>query len=358
MAETIPELSKEITEFKNSLLKKTEELKYQAPNPNKEEAEKKPFVETTAKEVGSELKRHLINDNPMITTENFIRSFFAEALKQIKDIHTEATKNPWTEFLEATPLGAFAPALEKWFESKEDGQVKWWQWLLAAIVGGVLLVLLPAIKGLAVNVSRNIQTRNRAGNAQIPRDERPIWSRNADGGWSRQQRGQVEARERRQWEGTGGIADIPAGANFDALRGQLTSLNPELQKFNSHAPDFKRNLRGMPSLTKATKIADAVKKLGEAVDTTQTPLVAKALGKINEGVTYSDPKKTTAFAKAIGKLKLAMNNFDPTQVPTAAALGPAAQKAGELAQHTTTLTRHMRGFADAVRELNSQMNPA
>lgn len=348
MAETIPELSKEITELRAALL-------MDRPDP-------KSTTESPKPNLPSELKDHLVNHAPKLATEAFVTSFitshFAEALKQIKEIHTEATKNPWTEFLEATPLAAFAPALEKFFESREDKEVQWWQWLLAAIVGGVLLVLLPAIKGLAVNIGRKIQTRDRRGNAQVPRDERPIWSRNADGGWSRQQIGQVEARERRQWEGGSGIADLPRTANFDALRGQLTSLNPELEKFNSHAPDFKRNLRGMPSLGKATKIADAVKKLGEAIDPTQTPLVAKALGKINEGVTYSDPKKTTAFAKAIGKLKVAMNNFDPSTVPTAAALGPAAQKAGELAQHTTTLTRHMRGFADAVRELNSQMNPA
>ncbi|MFE5794723.1 hypothetical protein ACFQ8C_19380 [Streptomyces sp. NPDC056503] len=353
------DLSKELAEFKDSLLKKTEELKYQVPNPNKGEAEKTPFVETTVKEVGSELKRHLINDAPMITTENFIRSFFAEALKQIKEIHTEATKNPWTEFMEATPLGAFAPALEKFFESREDKEVQWWQWLLAAIVGGVLLALLPAIKSSVVNLARDLQTYERGGdNSKEARALRTIRSKNADGGWSRQLRGDVEAREKRQWEGASSIADIPATANFDGLRGQLANLNPHLEKFNSHAPDFKANLRGMPSLSKATKIADAVKKLDEVVDTTRTPLIAKALGKINEAVTYSDPKKTTELAKAVGKLKLAMKDFKADEVPTAAALGPAAQKAEELARHTTTLTGNMRGFADAVRELNSQMNPA
>ncbi|MEV7564516.1 hypothetical protein [Streptomyces tanashiensis] len=307
----------------------------------------------------SELKHSLVENSPKITTENFIQNFFAEALKQIKDIHTEATKNPWTEFLEATPLGALAPALEKWFESKEDGQVKWWQWLLAAIVGGVLLALLPAIKGFFVNLARDLQTYERGGdNSKEARALRTIRSKNADGGWSRQLRGDVEAREKRQWEGASSIADIPATANFDGLRGQLANLNPHLEKFNGQAPDFKANLRGMPSLSKATKIADAVKKLGEAVDPTQTPLLAKALGKINEAVTYSDPPKTTAFAKAIGKLKLAMKDFNADRVPTAAALGPAAQQAEELARHTTTLTGNMRGFADAVRELNSQMNPA
>ncbi|WP_017239558.1 hypothetical protein [Streptomyces sp. SS] len=268
-------------------------------------------------------------------------------------MYDELTKAKKTEWMEAMGLEGFASAVEKFHEDSV-----WWPvYAISAFIGLAVPAFLLAVALGLKDTQRKIQGAffNLLGKK---------WATFTDTIYARQE-GKILPRRQRVTDvneneraAGGGMASIPADANFDALRGQLTSLNPELQKFNNHAPDFKRNLRGMPSLAKATKIADAVKKLGEAVDPTQTPLIAKALGKINEGVTYSDPKKTTAFAKAIGKLKLAMNDFDPTQVPTAAALGPAAQKAGELAQHTTTLTRHMRGFADAVRDLNTQMNPA
>ncbi|MFE5913658.1 hypothetical protein ACFQ6B_31880 [Streptomyces wedmorensis] len=283
-----------------------------------------------------------------------LSSNFAHLKEKINEIHVEVVKDKGTEMLEMLGLDSIAAIHEKYKEAQVDPEVAWKDWLISGAVGILVATLVPAVifllRGKIVDLWRHAWTKG---------DKEKTVPTSDGNGWFRKEKlGDIQKREERKWQGAGGIADIPAGANFDALRGQLTSLNPELEKFNSHAPDFKRNLRGMPSLTKATKIADAVKKLGEAIDPTQTPLIAKALGKINEGVTYSDPKKTTAFAKAIGKLKVAMNNFDPSTVPTAAALGPAAQKAGELAQHTTTLTRHMRGFADAVRELNSQMNPA
>lgn len=326
----------------------------------------------------SELKQSLVETPPRITTENFIQNFFAEALKQIKEIHTEATKNPWTEFLEATPLGAFAPALEKWFESKEDGEVKWWQWLLAAIVGGVLLVLLPAIKGGLVNIGRKIQTRDRRGNADVPREQRPIWSRNADGGWSRQQLGQVEAREKRQWEGASGIADIPANANFDNLRNQLDQLNPHLQRFNNRAPVFSSELGKMPKARVVEKIAGAVAKVNEAI-TAAVPtkmgavaskLVAlaeavekykehdpdsKKLGQINKVVGKSNPTKIEALAKATGKLASAQRHFDPDKLPNVGNLRTAASAANALAEAGGNVTTAFNNFRLAVRRADDTL---
>ncbi|MEU9295440.1 hypothetical protein [Streptomyces sp. NPDC048266] len=379
MGKSIDDLSKEVAEFKDSLLKKTEELKYQVPNPKKEEAKEKPFVETTAKDVGSELKRHLINDDPMITTENFIRSFFAEALKQVKEIHTEATKNPWTEFLEATPLGAFAPALEKWFESREDKEVQWWHWLLAAVVGGTLLVLLPAIKGWLVNFSRDLQTYERGGdNSAAARSLRPIRSKNADGGWSRQIRGDVEAREKRQWEGASGIADIPANANFDNLRNQLDQLNPHLQRFNQRAPVFSSELGKMPKAGVVEKTAKAVAKVNDAI-TAAVPtkmgavaskLVAlaeavekykehdpdsKKLGQINKVVGKSNPTKIEELAKATGKLAGAQRHFDPDKLPNVGNLRTAARAANELAEAGGNVTTAFNNFRLAVQRADDTL---
>lgn len=369
MAKTPDDLSKEITEFKNSLLEKTEELKYQIPNPDDEKAKETPFVETTADDVASRLKRHLIGDEPKIVTENFL----GEALKQIKEIHTEATKNPWTEFLEATPLGAFAPALEKWFESKEDKEVQWWQWLLAALVGGLMLVLLPAIKSGFINLSRYVQTYRRGqDNSPEARSARPILSKNADGGWSRQIRGDVEAREKRQWEGASGIADIPANARFDELRNQLDRLNPHLQRFNNRAPVFSSELGKLPKARVVNKIADAIVKVNGAV-TAAVPTKmgavaskilalaeavekfneqdpgAKKLGQINKVAGKSNPTRIEELARATGKLAGAQRHFDPDKLPNAGNLRTAARAANELAEAGGNVTQAFNNFKIAVQ---------
>ncbi|WP_411108051.1 hypothetical protein [Streptomyces sp. c-19] len=298
--------------------------------------------------------RQIIEHSQVMRDLSSITSTLSHIREKVDELHVEIVKDKGTEMLEMLGLDTIAAIHEKYKEAQVDAKVAWTDWLISGALGILVATLVPAVifllRGKIVDLWRHAWTKGDK--------EKTVPTSDGNGWFQKEKLGDIQKREERKWQGAGGIADIPANANFDGLREQLAGLNPHLEKFNSHAPDFKTNLRGMPSLGKATKIADAVKKLGEAIDPTQTPLITKALGKINEGVTYSDPKKTTAFAKAIGKLKLAMNNFDVDQVPTAAALGPAAEKAKELAQHTTTLTGNMRGFADAVRELNRQMNPA
>lgn len=160
---------------------------------------------------------------------------------------------------------------------------------------------------------------------------------------------------------SGGIADLPANANFDNLRDQLTLLNPQLETFNKHAPDFVTHFKKLPTESKATKAAKGVKAVAEAVagvNHQAMPLVSSGMGKITGAVRNSDPKKTADFAKAIGQVKSAMDGLDVDKVPKVATFQNAANAAKELAQHAGTLSGRMRDFATAVRDLNREMNPA
>ncbi|MET9541226.1 hypothetical protein ABZY16_27615 [Streptomyces sp. NPDC006553] len=343
MAKTIEDLSTEVADLKDALLKKTEELTYKVPNPKKEEVEKKPFVDETAK-VSSALKHHLVAVVPQITTENFIKEFFAGTISKIKDIHTEATKNQWTEFMEATPIvGGFAAALEKWFESKEEGaKVAWQNWLFAALAGALMIALLPAIRGLIVNGWRFAQTKRR-GDDSAARDQRRIWTKNADGGWGRETLGAVKQREQRVWNGGTSLADLvsdPANAaRAEALRKKLVPLNRAVDRFNKLAPTFQDLFGKLPSEAKATKAASGVKKISDAVNLVNTT-------------------KLKAVAEGFEKLNLALNDFQPTKIPKETDIAGTASAMNNLAKETGTLRTKFEELRGTIRSLDQQIGAA
>ncbi|CAM5329573.1 hypothetical protein [Streptomyces narbonensis] len=331
MAKTPDELSTEIADLKKALLteKKEElqEVKYLVANTNKETKEKEPFVETT-QAVASALKKHLIDVVPKITTENF----FLPIVEQIKEIHTEVTKNKGVELLEATPfLGGIAAAWEKWYESKEAGaDVQWQHWLLAALGGMALVTLLPAIRGLIVNAWRGAQARGD--------DTRRVWTKNADGGWGREALGDVKKREQRVWNGGTSLADLvsdPANAQrAEALRQKLDPLNVSVEKFNRLAPDFLQSFSKLPRESKATKMARAVKTISDAI------------GLVNLTTLKN-------VAEGIEKLNKAVLDYQPTKIPKPTELDGVATKMGELATKTQTLREKFEGLQTTVRTLDT-----
>ncbi|MFJ7127646.1 hypothetical protein [Streptomyces sp. NPDC098101] len=283
------------------------------------------------------LKNHLINVAPKIATENFIKEFFAATISKIEDIHTEATKNQWTEFMEATPIaGGFAAALEKWFESKEEGaKVAWQNWLFAALAGALMIGLLPAIKGLIVNGWRYAQTRGD--------DSKRIWTKNPDGGWGRETLAAVNQREQRVWNGGTSLADLvsdPANATrAEALRKKLVPLNKAMDRFNKLAPTFQTLFGKLPREAKAEKAASAVKKISDAVN-----LVNRvALKEVTEG---------------LEKLNLAMDGFQPSKLPKEPELAGQARAMNSLAKETGTLRQKFIELRGTVQSLDQELGGA
>ncbi|MFG3188461.1 hypothetical protein [Streptomyces omiyaensis] len=275
-------------------------------------------------------------------------------------------KPAWEQTMEDLGLG-IVPAAYNLFT--EGG------WVALATAGAVAAgaALVTSVKTSAAIAARTLTLK--AQSLATPRNEageRMVRVRNPEsdyGGTERRRLEDVlrEARAKRMEdagrapaEGAGGgaMAPIPADAKFGPLRYELKLLNPLLEAFNKHAPDFVEQFRKLPGKREAGGAAKGVEKVAKAVkavDHRALPQVASGMGKIKGAVLNSDPQRTTDFAKAIGKLKSAMRNFDVDNVPKAATLGPAADAAEKLATHTTTLTRHMRGFAEAVQALNREM---
>ncbi|KOG14517.1 MULTISPECIES: hypothetical protein [Streptomyces] len=351
MAKTPDDLSTEIADLKKALFEEAkQEVKYKIENTDDKTKEDKPFVETTSA-VASALKKHLIDVTPKIATENFLLPVIA----QIKEIHTEVTKNKNVELLEATPfLGGIAAAWEKWYESKEPGaDVKWQHWLAAALAGLALVTLLPGIRGAIVNGFRYVSTKRR-GDTPALRDQKLIWTKNADGGWGRETLGAVKAREARKWNGGTSLADIVQdgtnAARAEALTQKLGPLNGELLKFNNRAPDFLRHFGRMPTPGKAQKAVEALQKIADAIgriNLTAFSTVANSIGRIVDHTGKANPLHVTQVAEGIGKLVLAAKDFKPEMIPKA---GPVRDSASAL----ETLTGKIQPLQNALRELRSE----
>ncbi|MGW6389366.1 hypothetical protein ACWFR1_02425 [Streptomyces sp. NPDC055103] len=317
MAKTPDELSTEIADLKKALFAEAnQEVKYTIENKDATTKEEKPFIDTTAA-VASALKKHLIDVVPRITTE----SFFLPIVQQIKEIHTEVTKNRNVELLEATPfLGGIAAAWEKWYESKEEGaDVQWQLWLAAALGGMALVTLLPAIRGVIVNWWRDAQARGD--------DNKRVWTKNADGGWQREALGNVKAREQRVWNGGTSLADLvsdPANAErARKLREQLVPLNKAVDRFDKLAPTFLESFRKLPSERKATKAANGVEKISEAVKLVDRPALKEVAGSVEKlnkesGLASTARKmgeltnKTETLRKKFQDLRGTITNLDQT----------------------------------------------
>ncbi|MFI6419975.1 hypothetical protein ACIBG6_21565 [Streptomyces sp. NPDC050842] len=294
-----------------------------------------------------------IDGDPLPTT-GWIKQQLAPVNKLVADLKAqqdkvaeEVVKPTWEQTLEKLGLGPVAEIIKKGIEGGIGAAI------VAGIVGlgGIIVPLLMIALGafLVFKLQKWHASRN-ANNETV--GMRP------DGSFGR--RNFTDIQNERNGV-AGGMADLPANANFDGLRDQLTQLNPHLETFNKHAPDFVTHFKKLPTESKATKAAKGVKAVAEAVagvNHQAMPLVSSGMGKITGAVRNSDPKKTADFAKAIGQVKSAMDGLDVDKVPKVATFQNAANAAKELAQHAGTLSGRMRDFATAVRDLNREMNPA
>ncbi|MFF2777856.1 hypothetical protein ACFVU3_23420 [Streptomyces sp. NPDC058052] len=272
-----------------------------------------------------------------------VNKLIADLKAEQEKVAEEVTKAPWEETLEQLGLGFVAEIIKKFSEAGVLAAVGA---ALVAVGGLIIPVLLTALGALIVFTIQQAIAKKTGGTTIGLRPDGTFGRRNMQ-----------DIENERNGIAPGGIADLPADANFDALRTQLEKLNPHLAKFNLHAPSFVSNFRKMPSKGAEAK-AEVVEKIAAAVkdvDHLKLGLVASGMGKITGAVKQSNPRKTSKFAEAIGRLKLAMKDLDVDKVPKMATFQNAADAAGELARHTGTLSRHMGAFASAVRELNGEM---
>ncbi|MGW2202196.1 hypothetical protein [Streptomyces sp. NPDC001774] len=343
MADTIPELSKELSTLRDILLSKTKTENVTVTYAKEKEEDQKPQTFSV-----SEFKHALIEQSPRIVTDSLLPYDFA---KRFAEMHEELIKAPWSEWMEAAGLDGFAAAVEKISEGKDFWTV------LPYAIGAFVGLAVPA---LAVYLGGKFNQFSRDFREAISRDGL-IRGYDANGDLTRQNRQDIEARERRVANGGTSLADIPETANFDNLRNQLTTLNPHLEKFNDLAPAFIREFRKLPSESKATKAANGVKKIAEAVaqveHTTMQP-VATGIGAIKDAVATADPRKITKVAQAVGKLKGAMDGFEPTRLPDATNIQGSADAMKNLARETGTLRTKLREFASTVRTLDDVIGTA
>ncbi|WP_055601282.1 hypothetical protein [Streptomyces aureus] len=302
----------------------------------------------------SDLKQYLTKvDQGLLPTTDWMTQQLAPVNKLIEDLKAqqekvaeEVVKAPWEQVMEQLGLGAVAEMIKKF---NEEGLVAGLGATLVALGSVIVPILLVALSAFLVF---QLQKWHAGRNNDQTIGQRP------DGSWGR--RSFTDIQNERNGVAPGGMADIPADANFDELRSQLERLNPHLAKFNLHAPSFVTNFRKMPTKGAEAK-ADVVVKIAEAVkdvDHQVMASVASGMGKINGAVKNANPRKTGKFAEAIGKLKLAMKDLDVDKVPKMATFQNAANAAKDLAQHTGTLSGRMGDFAQAVRELDRAMNGA
>ncbi|MCX5392551.1 hypothetical protein ABZY68_19725 [Streptomyces sp. NPDC006482] len=302
------------------------------------------------------LRHHLRTpDGGWLPTTNWLKEQLGpltELKKKIDDMHQELTKAKKTELLEGMGLDGFAAALEKYYEKSE-----YWGYYLGAAVASFLvpvvgLMMLTnftnfqrAVQGLFFNLIDKIPGVNTRGRILAINDGNTLPRL--------QDAQQVRAREE---AAGGGMASIPADANFEPLRRQLEALNPHLKEFNTQAGPFRTKFKDLPKAGAMTKAADAIDRIKTAVaafDPPKTELVATAVGKLIEAVKDYDPKKIPdpkkieklnaamvdanptqikAMATATGKLASAQRHFDPKKLPKARGLESAARAAERLAK--------------------------
>ncbi|MFE5594533.1 hypothetical protein [Streptomyces sp. NPDC056549] len=284
----------------------------------------------------------------------------ADMKAKIEDVHKEVVKNPVSEYWEAAGFDGIAAGIEKLYEGEGLGTaLKYW---LSNGAGAFAAVLIGGIgvymTGKFLSLRRDLQeliSRLPGGTPGM------IRGYDENGDVRLQSRQDIEARERRVANGGTSLADLPSSADtarIGPLREQLDKLNKELLRFNNRAPAFLQSFRKLPPEGKATKAANAIKKIADAItgiDHGQMQPVAEGVNKINNAMRNADPRKVTKVARATDKLKAAMVGFDATKIPKSSDLGPAATKMGELATATGTLRTKLREFASTVRDLDSAL---
>ncbi|GAA3392133.1 hypothetical protein [Streptomyces roseoviridis] len=315
MSDDIKTVIQDIADLKRALFEiNTDQEKHKVTYPgNHEAADKNDRKDRPFETYLTDLKRALIAVEPKIVTDDLLPYDFAG---RFASMYEELQKEPMTEYLEGMGLGGLAAAWEKFSESRTDDKIEWQNWLYAAIGGMVLALILPAIgvylAGRLNNISRNIREWASRDGTFRAMDE--------NGDLTRQTREQIERRERRVANGGSSVADLDPNTNFDALRGQLQSLNPHLEKFNEHAGPFTRAFARLPKTAAITKAAEAIEK-------------------VNKAASEADVEELKKTAGAIKRLVNATQNFNPRKIPKANSLSSAATAAQRLADNTNEAGR-------------------
>ncbi|AJF66768.1 hypothetical protein [Streptomyces vietnamensis] len=292
-----------------------------------------------------------IVDGGWLPSTNWLRDnlIVPEFKTKFEEMYQELHKELSSELLESWGLDTIGGAVEKFHEDHEHKWAYFW-----TAIGGILVPLLVA--SLAIVFRRLLLEGFRK--LQIGLTGKAVVLNENQTRFERLTRDQLRDREN---NAGGGIASIPQDANFDNLRTQLQQLNPELLKFNNRAPAFTQAFRKLPSDSKATKAASAIKKIADAitgVDHSQMQPVAEGVNKINNAMRHADPKKVEKVAKATDKLKSAMLGFTPTKIPEGAKLEASARGMDSLTTATGTLRTKFNELRQTVRSLDQELGAA
>ncbi|WP_370414399.1 hypothetical protein [Streptomyces fradiae] len=302
-------------------------------------------------QIGKSVSAVLVN-----TKMDSIETTLTSMKSDIADIHKEVTKAPVVEWLEAAGFNGFAAGLEKLINEKE-GFWTYIPYFASAAVGLIIPAIGVILTNRIVKLQRDLQQFDFSTRSIDP--NRQIRATSADGmSITRQNRTDVENRED---AAGGGLAALPQNANFDNLRSQLSQLNPHLETFNRHAPDFTTNFRKLPSERAAKKAGEGIKRVAEAivgVDHTNMTPIAKGIQKIKDAMDGLKPREVEKVAKATGKLKDAMEGFDPKNLPKANKVDGLATKMGELATATGTLRTKFESLRGTIQSLDQEIGAA
>ncbi|WP_435974545.1 hypothetical protein [Streptomyces sp. Qhu_M48] len=305
--------------------------------------------------------RQILEHSAVTGDLSTIKDSLAHLKEKIEEIHIEVVKHKKTEMLEMLGLDKLAAVHEKYQEAKLDDKVAWWDWLTAGLLSIIPLVLIPALallfKGQIIELSRRVQS---GGDM-----DKPIWTSNGNGGFHKESRKSIEAREARTWNGGTSVADIVQdGTNADrarALTKELGPLNGELLKFNNRAPEFLRHFGGLPDAGKAKKAVEVLQKISDAIgriNLTALTTVANGIGRIVDQTAKANPLHVTKVADAIGKLVSAAKELKPEMIPKARPLQDSATAMNNLAGETGTLRSKLQELRLTVQSLDQQLGGA
>ncbi|MFF5425884.1 MULTISPECIES: hypothetical protein [unclassified Streptomyces] len=255
----------------------------------------------------TDLRKYLTkSDEGLLPTTTWMKEQLAPVNKLIEELKAqqekvaeEVVKAPWEKVMEELGLGSVAEMIKKF---QEEGLVAALGASLVALGSIIVPILLTALGAFLVF---QLQKWHAGRNNNQTFGPRP------DGSFGR--RDFTDIQNERNGVPPGGLADIPADANFDGLRKQLRLLNPKIEKFNALAPDFVTNFRELPSERAMTKAATGVGKVADAVEKVK-------------------PDDVDKLATAVGKLAVSQENFNPRKLPKARGLASAATEAERLAK--------------------------
>ncbi|MGA5197203.1 hypothetical protein [Streptomyces exfoliatus] len=274
----------------------------------------------------SELKQSLVQSEPKITTEQFIKTYFSEVFTQIKAMNEEVVKTPWQEIMELLGFDKIVKGVEEIFKGGFAAAIPA---LLLGLTQLLLPILMIALGAAVIAMGRWAMTKILKGDV--------ITMNGPQGPFARENAQVVQQREARRANGGTSLADLvsdPANAErARKLREQLVPLNKAVDRFDKLAPTFLQSFSKLPTESKATKAATAVGKISDAVNGVNRT----ALKEVVEG---------------FEKLNKAVTDYQPTKIPKPTELDGVATKMKDLSRETQTLREKFDGLRGTIRNLD------